>query len=217
MGADSVVKTSVEFAWQNDIHPELGALLLQHCYGDVLDVGCGTCQVYRHLKKNGWSGSYVGIDAVTYDKSKYPEGANVLLGDALRMDLPKADTCVLHDVLEHVEDPVTLLRKCLESCGKALVALPKRNEDLWRFGIAEFHQLDKTHKHWGFTEAEVRDLIHRSGGRLLEYKELLPTELLSVLPAFTDQAIFAKVIRVLARLFPLRSYPQEIWCAVAKA
>jgi 2-polyprenyl-3-methyl-5-hydroxy-6-metoxy-1,4-benzoquinol methylase len=182
-----------------------------------LDVGCGTCQVYRHLKKNGWNGTYVGIDMVTYDSAKYPESAKVIIGDALSMELPKSDTCVLHDVLEHVEDPVKLLRKCLDSCKNVLVAVPKRNEELWRFGIVEYHQLDKTHKHWGFTEAELRQLVLQSGGEIRHYKELFATELLSVLPAFTNHEMLLRLIRVLTRLFPLRSYPQEIWCVVAKA
>lgn len=50
--------------------------------------------------------------------------------------------------------------------------MPKRNEELWRYGIVEYHQLDKTHKHCGFSKEELYRLVELAGGKIRTYKEL---------------------------------------------
>lgn len=217
MPPDNIVKDHLDFPWKSQIHPDLGRLVVEHCRGNVVDVGCGTCQVYRHLRGNGWNGEYVGIDNVAYDASAYPEGAKVLVGDALSMELPTSDTFILHDVLEHVDDPVALLTRCVRNAKSVLVAVPKRNEELWKYGVVEYHQLDRTHKHWGFTEEEVRRLVEHSGGRIVSYRELVTTELVVLARAFVQHEWFMSVIKKLAKVFPTKSYAQEIWCEVVPA
>lgn len=217
MPSDKVVKDRLDFPWKSQIHPDLGRLVMERCRNSVVDVGCGTCQVYRHLRDNGWKGDYVGIDSVAYDAQAYPEGAKVLVGDAFTMELPASDTFILHDVLEHVDDPVALLARCLRKAKNVLVAVPKRNEDLWQYGVVEYHQLDRTHKHWGFTEQEVRLLVDRSGGRIVSYQELVKTELVALARAFVEHPWFIRALRNLLRVFPSKSYAQEIWCEVEPA
>lgn len=39
------------------------------------------------------------------------------------------------------------------------------------FGIVEYHQLDKTHKHCGFTKEQIEKIIERAGGKIINYKE----------------------------------------------
>jgi SAM-dependent methyltransferase len=217
MAPETVVKTSLDFPWKSQIHPDLGRLAVEHCKANVVDVGCGTCQMYRHLRANGWNGQYTGIDVVAYQASSYPEGAKVVVGDALTMDLPAGDTFILHDVLEHVDDPVSLLGRCLRSAKNALIAVPKRNEDLWKSSLVEYHHLDKTHKHWGFTEEEARRLVERAGGRIAHYHELAITDLVAAARAFVQQDWFLRVIQNFVRVFPTKSYAQEIWCEVLPA
>jgi hypothetical protein len=132
------------------------------------------------------------------------------------MELPKADTYILQDVLEHVEDPVSLLARCVCRAENVLIAVPKRNEDLWRYGIVEYHQLDKSHKHWGFTEEEVRGLVERSGGRISRYQELASTDLVALSGAFVEHPWFAPILHQLLKLFTAKSYAQEIWCEVRR-
>jgi len=214
---DLVAKTDIQFPWKGQIHEELGLRVLANNRGDVVDVGCGTCQVYHHLVKNGWRGKYVGIDAVAYEGFTYPSEAEIIFGDALKMALPTANTFILYDVLEHVEDPIALLSKCVQAADNVLVAVPKRNEDLWRHGVVEYHQLDKTHKHWGFNAHELRRLVKCSGGQMSKYEELVTTDLLSILGAFTNDGIFHQFVQLLMKLYPTKSYAQELWCEVTKA
>lgn len=217
MHSQTFAKDRVDFPWKSQIHPVLGRLALEHCRGSVVDVGCGTCQLYRFLRASGWQGQYVGIDTVAYEPEAYPDSARVIHGDALTIELPTSDTFVLHDVLEHVEDPVSLLARCIRSAQNVIIAVPKRNEDLWQYGIVEYHQLDRTHKHWGFTEEELRRLVEHSGGKVVHYEEIIRTELLGILGAFVQHDWFVRIVKRMAELFPTKSYAQEIWCEVVQA
>ncbi len=217
MCPDLVARTDIQFPWKGEIHPELAKLVVEHNRGNVVDVGCGTCQVYYHLLKQGWKGEYVGVDQVAYPGYTYPEAIQVILGDALRVDLPRSNTYVLHDVLEHVEDPIGLLTRCIGNSENVLIAVPKRNEDLWRYGVVEYHQLDRTHKHWGFTEHELRRLVKCSGGKMVAYQELVKTSLSGLLGAFTDSSMFHRIVENLMKIFSTKSYSQELWCEVTKA
>lgn len=150
-----------DFSWKSSVDSRIAELAFKHTLGDTLDVGCGTCQLYYYLRRKGWKGQYIGIDMKKYEGCSYPHDAYIILGDATSLEFPKADTCILYNILEHVEDPLPLLSKALESCRNALISIPKRNEELWNYGFSELHQLDKTHKHCGFT----RESIDRSSVR----------------------------------------------------
>lgn len=217
MRPDLVAKTDIQFPWKGEINLALGKLVVDNNRGNVVDVGCGTCQVYQHLIKHGWKGEYVGVDAVAYEGYAYPEAVKVILGDALAVPLPPSNTYILFDVLEHVEDPIGLLSKCIRNADNVLIAVPKRNEELWRRGVVEYHQLDRTHKHWGFTEHELRRLVKCSDGQIVKYQELVPIDLLGLLGAFTESDRFYRLMEQLTKLFPTKTYFQELWCEVTKA
>jgi SAM-dependent methyltransferase len=217
MRPDLVAKTDIQFPWKGEINQALGKLVVDHNRGNVVDVGCGTCQVYHHLLKNGWKGEYVGVDAVAYQGHTYPEAIKVILGDALHIPLPQSNTYILYDVLEHVEDPIALLTKCIRNADNVLIAVPKRNEELWRRGVVEYHQLDRTHKHWGFTEHELRRLVKCSEGKIVNYEELVPITLLGLMGAFTDNVMFCRLVEHLMKIYPTKTYSQELWCEVTKA
>lgn len=217
MRPDLIAKADIQFPWKGEINLELGKLAVEHNRGNIVDVGCGTCQVYQHLMKHGWQGEYVGVDAVAYQGYTYPEAVKVILGDALCLDLPQSNTYILYDVLEHVEDPIGLLSKCVRNADNVLIAVPKRNEELWRHGVVEYHQLDRTHKHWGFTEHELRRLVKCSEGKIVGYRELVTTDLLGILGAFTESKMFHRFVGHLMKLYPTKTYSQELWCEVTKA
>ncbi len=213
------VKTDFDFGWKvwSKQPPPDADLALQHQHGNILDVGCGTCELYSFLRAHGWNGEYYGIDLERYEGYDYPKGAKLIIGDAFDVEFPPVDTVVLYDILEHVDDPQRLLSKSLEHCRhNVLVNVPKRNEELWTYGILEYHQLDKTHKHCGFSTEELRVLVNASGGTVTAYEEWGVADALVGTRLWNSVAPKA-VIWLLARIFSSRRFYGEMWCDVTPA
>lgn len=107
-----LVKTEFDFGWKKwTVVPEFAELALQYQKGDILDVGCATCQLYQFLREKGWQNNYYGMDCQKFEHYEYPKGVNLIIGDALKLEFPEVDTVILYNILEHVSDPVTLLKK----------------------------------------------------------------------------------------------------------
>lgn len=98
----------------------------------ILEVGCGTGVVVRHLKAKGWC--VVGVDL---GRPKLPKGE----GDALFLgvaaeDLPEplrseVRVILLLDVIEHIDEPVAFLaslRKAFPNCSVFVINVPARME-----------------------------------------------------------------------------------------
>lgn len=219
MGSDEpLVKTEFDIGWKRWRHvPEIAELLLQYQKGDVLDVGCATCQNYGFLRERGWKGKYYGIDVVKYEGETYPEEASLIIGDAAELEFPQVDTVVLYDILEHVDDPVTLLKKALRAArGNVLVALPIRNEEMWRLGVAETHQIDKTHKHAGYSKDEVDRLVRLAGGRISASRDMGRATAIMGIKLWTGW-LPKKIFYLMDKLFRSRVYHWGIWCEVVRA
>ena len=215
-GEDNFVKKDFDFGWKKwQGIPAYADLTLQHQRGDILDVGCATCQLYTFLRSKGWKRRYYGIDIQKYEGYEYPKGAELIIGDALKVEFPEVDTVVLYNILEHADDPITLLTKAISAAREnVLINVPKRNEEMWRYGIVEYHQLDKTHKHCGFSKEEVYKLVDIAGGRIKTYKEIggltiIPIKLLG--KHLVTLLLNPKIGRM---LFPKRTFYSEIWCEV---
>lgn len=212
-----IVKKEFDFGWKmlGSVQP-VDPLTLEYQKGDVLDVGCGTCQLYNFLTQNGWTGRYVGIDAQQYEDYAYPAGVELIIGDARALTFPKTDTVVLNHILEHVEDPCALLTKSIQSCrDNVILSVPRRNEALWKHGVVEWHQLDKTHQHCGFSKEEVTNMVRLSGGKIRTYKgvdEINATVGMSL----WNSRIPRGVILVLSKIFSSKTFYADIFCDVVK-
>lgn len=103
----------------------------------LLDVGCGDGTT---AVKRGWPEAYdyIGLDV---DEEKVElareKGLEVRIGDATKLDESDSsvDRCVVKAVLEHVEDPVTVVEECrrvLRPGGEFMAAVPSdRSYDVW--------------------------------------------------------------------------------------
>ena len=213
-----IVKREFDFGWKADgsVQPT-DLLTLEYQKGDILDVGCGTCRLYSFLSQHGWTGRYVGIDARRYGGYPYPNGAELIVGDASTLTFPKTDTVVLYNVLEHVEDPCVLLSKSVESCQEnVLFNVPKRNQELWEHGIVEYHQLDKTHQHCGFSNEEGSNIVSLSAGEIRSYKNV--SEINATMGTSLWNSRIPKALDfVLSKIFSSKTFHPEIWCEVEKA
>jgi 2-polyprenyl-3-methyl-5-hydroxy-6-metoxy-1,4-benzoquinol methylase len=212
-----IVQKEFDFGWKAGRSGSAANLLaLEYQKGDILDVGCGTCQLYNFLIKREWHGQYTGIDAQRYDDFAYPPGVSLIVSDATTVAFPKTDTVVLYWLLEHVKDPCALLSKSIESCQKnVLLCVPKRNEALWELGVVEYHQLDKTHQHCGFSKEEISKIVHLSGGEIQSYKELTEKDA-TVGVSLWNSEMAKRVVFLLSRIFSSKTFYENIWCEVVK-
>ncbi len=212
---DEIVKKDFDFGWKKwETPPEFAKLALQYQKGDVLDVGCATCQIYDYLKDNGWDNTYYGLDFQRYENYEYPADVNLIIGDALEVEFPEVDTVILYNILEHVNDPTLLVKKAISAARKnVLIYVPQRNEEMWMNGIVEFHQLDKTHQHCGFIKEEIYNIVSLSGGKISCYKDMVLRDATIGVNLWNNR-IPRFIVGKLIKIFPSKIFYQEIWCEV---
>ena len=216
---NQLVKSEFDFGWKKwrGLIPYYANQTLKYQKGDILDIGCATCELYTFLRDNGWKKKYYGIDIQKYENYEYPQDVNLIIGDSLKIEFPEVDSITIHNVLEHVDSPLKLLKKAIEACNEnVLINITKRNEELWKYHIIEYHQLDKTHKHCGFSKKEIYNIVDQAGGKINVYTEIgeinaaIGAELWdSNIPQFLINVLFKKI-------FTSKAYNQEIWAEIVK-
>jgi hypothetical protein len=95
------------------------------------------------------------------------------------------------------------------------LCVPKRNEALWKTGVVEYHQLDKTHQHCGFSKEEVNTIVRLSGGKIRSYKDMAEINA-TVAMSLWNSRIPQRVILVLFKIFSSKTFYADIWCEVVK-
>lgn len=215
---DNFVKTDFDFGWKiwQGI-PFYADLTFKYQKGDILDVGCATCQLYNYLKEKGWKGKYYGVDIRKYEDCEYPKDVNLIIGDALKVEFPRVDTVLLYNILEHVDDPITLLKKAINAAREnVLINVPKRNEEMWKYGIVEYHQLDKTHKHCGFSREEICKIVDLAGGKTTKWKEWDGVTVIPIQILGKRIGILLLNPKIGEHFFPKRTFYTEIWLEVVR-
>jgi SAM-dependent methyltransferase len=215
---NQIIKIEFDFGWKKmESLPPYINLAFQYQQGDILDIGCGPCQLYEFLKKKNWKGRYYGIDFQKYGGFNYSPEINLIIGNALEIEFPKVDTVILYNILEHVEEPLKLLKKAIQAAKKnVLINVPKRNEEMWKYGIVEYHQLDKSHQHCGFSKKEIYRLVNLAGGKIITYKELGKIDA-KIGIALWKSLVPKAIVYLLAKIFPSKIFFSTIWCEVIKA
>ena len=155
----------------------------------VLDVGCGQGLLAETLTKERGA-SVVGIDVVhpSRVRAQFDEYVQVDLENIDELKLGRTfDYVILGDVVEHLRDPVKLLkltRRCLKPDGRLIVSTP--NIANWtmrlsllmgRFNYGPRGILDEGHLRF-YTRDTLRSLIETGGFRVLQISGTnLPFEL----------------------------------------
>jgi 2-polyprenyl-3-methyl-5-hydroxy-6-metoxy-1,4-benzoquinol methylase len=160
----------------------------------VLEIGCASGHVTRALVSQGNTVVGVDIDAAAAEKAR-EHAERVVVGDVESMNLDaelggdRFDVAVLGDVLEHLRNPVAVLRsvrRLLARKGFIVISLPNvAHLDLrlmllsGRWEYRDLGLMDHSHLRF-FTRASARDLVATSGFSVVDIDRV-------VVPAFATE------------------------------
>jgi ubiquinone/menaquinone biosynthesis C-methylase UbiE len=135
--------------------------------GRLLEVGCGSGDLLLGLRELGWKVEGIDVDPMAVENSTR-RGLDVRQGtlEALCYSENTFDAVVMSHVIEHVHDPIGLLRECfriLKPGGRISFVTPNAQSLCHRmFGHAWFALEPPRHLHI-FTPNAMRALMQRSG------------------------------------------------------
>ena len=100
--------------------------------GKLLDVGCGDGQFLRLMRRAGWIVDGVDFDRKAIENAKIKYGLELHHGDLASVRFPAStfDAITMSHVIEHVPDPLALLKECrriLKPGGRLIAATPNVN------------------------------------------------------------------------------------------
>ncbi|HEV2761262.1 MAG TPA: methyltransferase domain-containing protein [Acidimicrobiales bacterium] len=167
--------TDVDLSNRNNSH----TLMVELIGGTkrVLDVGCATGYLAEALSARGCTVSGVEFDAEAAEQAR-PHLERLVVGDIETMDLSEVfgedrfDVIVFGDVLEHLRDPLSALRRAkalLTERGSVVASIPNIAHGsvrlalvAGRFDYQELGLLDSTHVRF-FTRSSIEDLFREAG------------------------------------------------------
>lgn len=144
---------------------------------DVLDVGCATGYLAQAMSQRGYRVSGVEFDAASAEVAR-PHLDRLVVGDLQTLDLvaelgeEQFDTLVLGDVLEHLVEPVEVLRRALpllKPGGSVVISVPNVAHGSVRLALLQgswtyrdLGLLDATHLRF-FTRASLEEMLRDAG------------------------------------------------------
>jgi SAM-dependent methyltransferase len=136
--------------------------------GKLLDVGCGDGRIPAQLRRRGWSAEGVEVDPEAVAHARMKHGLSVHHGslETLRFPDEAFDAIVMNHVVEHVHDPVALLRECgriLRSGGRLIVVTPNTKSLGHRIFGKDWGHLDPPRHLHLFSRGTLRDCAEKAG------------------------------------------------------
>jgi 2-polyprenyl-3-methyl-5-hydroxy-6-metoxy-1,4-benzoquinol methylase len=178
----------------------------------VLDVGCSKGYIARELKKKGCS--ITGIDINKEDlreAKKYCD--RTILGDITKKDIKeKFDVIILGDIIEHVVQPLDLLkklRKNLDKGGYILISTPnivniypRLKIFLGSFDYEDIGFFDRTHLRF-FTLKTFKKMVADSGYSIVSL-EFTPIPIYLGFPNISKTLLkpFYYLLNIAANIYP---------------
>jgi SAM-dependent methyltransferase len=182
--------------------------LLEHETGarKILDVGTASGYLGRTLSARGHAVTGIEYDAATAERARgYYDSFHV--ADIEAFDFPyrgEFDYVLFADVLEHLRDPATVLRRCiptLKTSGKIIISVPNVANFIIRlsllfgnFNYTDRGILDATHLRF-FTLRTLKEMMSQV---LCDVLDVTPTPLpVQLVLPFTRTRFFAPVLELL--------------------
>lgn len=145
--------------------------------GTLLDIGCGTGHFLEIARERGWNCTGIEFNSkeLVMAKDKGLNVLNVNINDKY-FDSKRYDTITLWEVLEHVADPIGMLKRAntlLNTKGCLFILVPNRDSLINRM----LHEKSNTltgHCHINFFNARIlKKLYEENGFRILETETIM--------------------------------------------
>lgn len=146
------------------VAPPLIRFVRRHARGRILDLGCATGNYCLHLKNLGYdiAGADVRPEYVSIAASRGVEA--YLIERGVPLPDKSFDTVLLFEVLEHLEDPLAVLREASRLArGNVLITTPHSGgiDHLRELGLLYEHFADMDHRNF-FTQDALTDLLQQA-------------------------------------------------------
>src|SRR5882762_2629679 len=147
---------------------DFGALYLPaKLEGHLLDVGCGTGELLKGMQALGWQTEGVDFDPAAARNAR-SKGLKVHVGSLEEQKFADStfDAVTMSHLIEHVPDPVTLLRECyrlLKSGGYLVIITPNVNSWGHRLYRTDWRGLEPPRHLHIFAPAPLRAVLLEAG------------------------------------------------------
>lgn len=151
----------------------------KRAHGAVLDIGCGQGLFLKQFANRGWRAVGIEVSSAAAFHAREVQGLNVLVGEHATDELANNsfDIICLWHVLEHVEQPKTLLseaRRVLKNDGKLLLSVPNFSSPEARFGKPNWFHLDVPRHITHFTEHGLQSTLDATGWEIMKKSYFTP-------------------------------------------
>lgn len=140
--------------------------------GRVLEVGCGPGLMLADFRKRGWTVLGIERNKAVAETARRALGLEIVATpvDELSVDL-RFDLIIMFQVLEHIGEPVPLLRECarrLAPGGRLVTNVPNFSSWQSRFAGSSWLHLDVPRHLVHFTPRTLQETLERGGLKLIE-------------------------------------------------
>jgi SAM-dependent methyltransferase len=140
--------------------------------GRVLEVGCGAGLMLAAFRKRGWTVLGIERNEVVAETARRALGLEIVATpvEELCVDL-RFDLIILFQVLEHIGEPVPLLRECarrLAPGGRLVTSVPNFSSWQSRFAGPSWLHLDVPRHLVHYTPRTLQETVERGGLKLVE-------------------------------------------------
>ncbi len=141
--------------------------------GTLLEVGCGNGLRLGQLARDGWQVTGQDVDPSAAEHALARHGVSVRVGPLADLGLPPAtfDCILMNHVVEHLHDPVAVLREChrlLKSGGRLVVITPNMASLGQALFGADWRGLEPPRHIHIFSPTSLLSLARRSGFATVE-------------------------------------------------
>ncbi len=136
--------------------------------GKLFEVGCGSGDFLARMRACGWDVEGVDFDPKAAGNARRKHGLAIHTGTMEQLDLPSEtyDVVAMSHVIEHVCDPVSMLRECLRilnRSGKLVLVTPNADSLGHRLYKGSWLHLDPPRHINLFSPAGIRIIVQKAG------------------------------------------------------